>query len=81
MTNARNNRKTQIAFYAEDGSSKHSDTVHGSGFGAYVKMVDRSILALTGWTPLQTRVEFDGENATFTNRQSGESQRFAIREF
>ena len=80
MTNARSNRKTQIAFYGENGRS-HSDTVHGAGFGAYVKMVDRSITALTGWLPLQTRVEFDGQTATFTNRQSGESQRYEIREF
>lgn len=81
MTNARSNRKTCIRFEGENGQV-HSDMVHGSGFGAYVKMVDRSIAALTGWLPLQTKVEFDGSSSVaFINRQSGERRAFQINEF
>ena len=68
---------SQVLFIGEDGGS-HTETVFGGGFGAFAKMVDRAIVALTGWDALATRVQFDsaGHVVTFTNRASGESHRF-----
>lgn len=77
-TLARSNRRTQVTFTAEDGTT-HAETVFGGGVGAFSKMVDRAVAVLTGWDRLDARVAWDAETdtVTFTHRTTGESRRFA----
>lgn len=70
MTSARSNRKTPVTFTQQDRIV--ADKVHGGGFGAFAKMVDRAIVACTGWTVVATKVEFDAGRVVFVNRVTGE---------
>lgn len=74
MTNqlARSNKKTEVLFTTD--TTTYADKIHGGGFGAYVKMVDRAIISLTGWKPAQVRVKFERLTSTgsFTNRTTNE---------
>lgn len=76
-TQGRSNRQSTVLFVGTDGSS-HSDRVFGNGFGAFSNMVDRAVVALTGWRPSETRVQFHSANSmvTFTRRSSGEVRGF-----
>lgn len=77
---ARSNRQTRILFVGDDGST-HADRVFGNGFGAFVKMVDRASVALTGWNAWDTRVTFDGDTrVTLTHRKSGEARTYTTLE-
>jgi hypothetical protein len=68
----RSNARTHLHLTADNGRT-HDDTVFGNGFGAFVKCVDRCIVALTGWNPLNTRFTVDcPDRWALKNRTTGE---------
>lgn len=75
---SRSNKQTRVLFVGDDGAT-HADRIRGGGFGAHFKMMDRAIVALTGWRSIDTKIDFDtpSSRVTLTNRKTGESRSYS----
>ena len=65
---ARSNKQTPVLFVTANAT--HADRIYGGGFGAYCKMMKRTVAALTGWAEGDYNLDTVGQK--ITNRITGE---------
>jgi hypothetical protein len=71
-TLARSNKRTEVLFTTAD--KTYADKIYGGGFGAWTKMFDRAVLALTGLPSIKFSLIWSEETGkgTLTHRATGE---------